>query len=174
MKLHQTWDVLCLSAVVRYVVRFQPVFVEPNINKQDRDKAGEVEEILFDRSATSQGRRFDSQSRPRIGKNKKPTGEKEIESKSQGYQNRNRLPERSSWDLYPFVRQKPVCDNHNRNDEEEKTPGVAVWGWVWVRDLERAWKPYRKQSDRCGNCYHRQHGKHDPWARAPVSACVRS
>src|SRR5258707_5373311 len=132
MKLHQTRDLLGLSRVVRHVVRFQPVFVEPNVNQQDRDKAGEVEEILFDRNATSQGRGLNSQSRPRIGKNKKPTGEKEIESASERNQNRNRLPERFFWDLDPFGRQQPERDYYNGNDEEKKTPGIAVRGWVWV------------------------------------------
>jgi len=104
MELQEARDFSRLARVVRNVVGREPEFVRPNIDKEHRDEARQVEDILFDRNRLAQGRGRDSKRCARVRETEEPMGEEKIQPGAARDQNRQSPPESLPRDLHAFVR----------------------------------------------------------------------
>src|SRR5580698_11640257 len=156
----------CFRRVVLNVVGPQPNFIQPNVDQQDSDEPREIKNVLFDGNPFTQGWRRNSEGSTGIAKVKKPFSEEEIEAKADGKQNQECAPKGTLRDLHASERQKPAAYNENRNDEQQKAPGIAVRSWVGTLDLERGRDSHGMQCDARWNSDHHKHREHDPPAQA--------
>ena len=56
MGLEKAVELVSLGGFRLDVIGCQPVFIEPYVEKEDAEKAGEVEEVLFDGYGRAEGR----------------------------------------------------------------------------------------------------------------------
>ena len=83
MKLQQAANLLSFARIVNHVVGRQPEFSQPNIEKKNRKKAGEIENVLFHRNRPAQRRSMNTQGCAMVGIVEEPLRENKIEQESQ-------------------------------------------------------------------------------------------
>src|ERR1041385_2486745 len=175
MKLQQPRNLLRFSFVVRDVVGHEPILVQPDIDKENGDKAGEIKDVLFERNWPAEGGSANPQSCSRIRKDKEAVGQKKIEAATKRHKNPNGTPECPLRNFNSFTRQKPPADHNDRNDKQQQTPSVTVRCWVRAGDLRDSRAFDRMQCNPCRDRDHGKHGHNDPCASLLAwSACRHS
>src|SRR5208282_4903083 len=83
MKLQQPAHLFRFARVVNDVVGCQPEFAQPNIKKKNSEKAGEIENILFNRNRPAQRGSIKTQGCATVRITEEPLGENKIEQATQ-------------------------------------------------------------------------------------------
>ena len=126
MELEKTVELLSLGGFCFDVVGGEPVFIEPDVEEQDAEEAREIEDVLFDRYGSAEGRGFDSEGGGLVGEGEEVSGEEEVQTCADGKEKTDGPAEALLGDLYALFREEPERDDEDRDDEEEQADGVAV------------------------------------------------
>jgi len=156
------------------VIGCQPVFIEPYVEKEDAEKAGEVEEVLFDGYGRAEGRGFDSEGGCRVGEDEEISGEEEVQAGANRKEQTDGPSEALLRDIYVLLREEPKRDDENGDDKEEQADGVAIGRGAWrcggCRVQRR--EMYGVKRERGGDRDHGQHGNYEQGAKARGSRGV--
>jgi len=82
MKLHEAAHLPGFARVIRLVVSGQPELAEPYVQKKHCEKAGQIEDILFDGNGPAERRSADAQGRSNVGIAEKPLCKNEVEQEA--------------------------------------------------------------------------------------------
>src|SRR6202050_333893 len=117
---------LGFTGVVDDVVRGDPEFAQPDIEKKYRKKAALIENVIFDWGWPSDWRCGDAQGSADVRIIEEPLCENKIEQASERYENGQRPPEGALRNVQPLTRQEPSGDECDGNDEQQKANGIAM------------------------------------------------
>src|ERR1035437_2165862 len=106
METEQTVELCPLPRIGTDAVGSEPVFIQPDIDQEDRDESSEVEDVLLNRHAAAHRRRCDAQCRAWVGKCEERPGKKEVQSRAQGEKDSNGPPERAL--RYPHALERQI------------------------------------------------------------------
>jgi hypothetical protein len=95
----------------------EPVLIEPEVEEQDAEEAGEVEGVLFDGDWGAERRGMDSEGRALVWEGEEVAGEEEVQACSDGKEEAD-SPEKTFFlDHYSFLRNEPERDDQGGDDE---------------------------------------------------------
>jgi len=173
MKLQKAAHASGFARIIRYAVGRQPELAEPYVQKKNREKASEVEDVFFDGNRPAERGSADTQSRPGVGIVEEPLGENEVEQAAQRDEDEKGPPESAPRNFQFLAGQKPSCDEGDGEDEKQKAHGVAVRRGSLVDRNERDWGVDSLQRDGRRNHNHRKHGDDNPGTDGRAGESVR-
>src|ERR1700733_16078448 len=126
MKVQKAVHRLGFTGVVDDVVSGHPELAQPDIEKKNRKKASQIENVLFEWDWPAECGCGDSQGGADVLIIEEPLCENKIEQASERYENGQRPPEGALRNVQPLTRQEPSGDECDGNDEQQKANGIAM------------------------------------------------
>src|SRR5216683_4129541 len=117
MEFEEAVELLALGRISLNAVSSQPVLIEPEVEEQDAERAGEIEGVLFDGYWGAEGWGFDSQGCALVGKDEEIAGEEEVHACADGKEETDGPQKTFLLDLYSFLRDEPERDDQDGDDE---------------------------------------------------------
>src|ERR1700683_1343931 len=126
MKVQKAAHRLGFTGGVDDVVRGSPEFAQPDIEKKNRKKAAQIENVLFEWDGPTECGCGDAQGSADVRIIEEPLCENKIELASQRYENGQVPPKGALRNVQPLTRQEPSGDECDGNDEQQKANGIAM------------------------------------------------